>query len=53
MTPPCWRKARKIRQKAANRAAERLLGFKSSLPKCPQLSWLWAALLRCFYGKEE
>jgi hypothetical protein len=33
MTPPCWRKARKIRQKAANRAAERLLRFESSLPK--------------------
>lgn len=31
MTQPCWRKARKTKQNAAKRAAERLLRFESSL----------------------
>jgi len=33
MTPPCWRKARKIRQKATKRIDERLFGFESSQPR--------------------
>jgi len=32
MTPPCWRKARKIRRKAEKRTAERLFRFEFSQP---------------------
>ena len=42
MTQPCWRKARKIRQKAAKRIAERLIRFGSSQPgnkKSPEATY--------------